>query len=307
VNSFDTEGPARGDGDTPRVFWSPDYVAPSHVFDTTRKSETVRDLIVERGIDAVREPSTAVVTATEKLIEELHDPIYIEALRTGDPVDLAASQGFRWDKGIWTMARASTSGVVAALELAIKHGFATGSLSSGLHHARRDRGRGYCSINGLAVAAEAIRPRIGLDDRIAIFDVDAHCGGGTNELIDDWALDHVLHLDVSTNDFDRYQPCRPDNELHRATSAADYMATVDRMLGLIIESGCRAVLYNAGMDAVEMVPEHALRRREELVASKLRSADIPCAFVLAGGYVGPGIDAAALADLHAATAEAFIL
>ncbi len=306
MNSFDTEGPTRGDGDTPRVFWSPDYVAPSHVFDTTRKSEAVRDLIVGRGIDPVSEPPATVMASTEKLIEELHDPIYIEALRTGDPMDLAASQGFRWDAGIWTMATSSTSGVVAALELAIKHGFATGSLSSGLHHARRDRGRGYCSINGLAVAAEAIRPRIGLDDRIAIFDVDAHCGGGTNELIDDWALDHVLHLDVSTNDFDRYQPCRPGNELHRATSTADYMATVERMLGLIIESGCRAVLYNAGMDALEMVPEQDLRRREELVSSKLRSADIPCTFVLAGGYVGPGLDADALADLHTATAEAFI-
>jgi len=288
------------------VFWSRDYTAPAHAFDTTRKSEAVRDRVIERGIDPVAAPADDIRDATEELILRHHDPDYIAALRTGEPVRLAESQGFRWDEGIWTMAVASTSGVVSALDLAIERDFATGSLSSGLHHARSDHGVGFCTINGLAIAALALQSRLGEGERYAILDVDAHCGGGTNELIDEWGLHHVMHLDVSTNGFDRYETSGVGRELHVATNADDYMATVERMVDRIIASGCRAVLYNAGMDAIEMVPRVQLEQRESMVASALRDAGIPCAFVLAGGYVGTPLDAADLADLHMCTVEAFI-
>ena len=32
-----------------------------------------------------------------------------------------------------------------------------GSLSSGLHHARADRGNGFCTFNGLVVASSVLR------------------------------------------------------------------------------------------------------------------------------------------------------
>jgi len=299
-------GPEADRGGPARVIWSPDYTAPAYAFDTTRKSKAVRDRVVERGLGPVAAPNEDVLADTEALIVAHHDPSYIEALRTGEPRHLAESQGFRWDDGIWTMALASTAGVVSALEVAIDHDFATGSLSSGLHHARSNRGVGFCTINGLAVAALALRSRIGDREKLAIFDVDAHCGGGTNELIDEWGLDHVMHLDVSTNGFDRYDPTGTDRQLHVAKNADDYMETVEQMLELIIASGYRAVLYNAGMDAIEMVPRLQLEQRESLVASALRNAAIPCAFVLAGGYTGSALDDSELADLHMATVEAFI-
>ena len=76
----------------------------------------------------------------EELTEATHAPAYVEALRTGEPYDLAGSQGFSWDEGIWDMAVNSTAGVLAAADEALATGGSSGSLSSGLHHARHARG-----------------------------------------------------------------------------------------------------------------------------------------------------------------------
>jgi hypothetical protein len=69
----------------------------------------------------------------------------------GDPGEVE-SQGFSWDAGLWPMVLASNGGAVAAGLAALEHGVA-GSLSSGLHHARRAKGAGFCTFNGLALAA----------------------------------------------------------------------------------------------------------------------------------------------------------
>ena len=68
------------------------------------------------------------------------------------------------------------AGVIAATEAAMRDGVG-GSLSSGLHHAKPERGDGFCTVNELVVAASAHLERH-CDHRIVIVDVDAHCGGG---------------------------------------------------------------------------------------------------------------------------------
>lgn len=74
------------------------------------------------------------------------------------------------------MVLATNGGVVAAAISALEHGTA-GSLSSGLHHARRETGEGFCTFNGLAIAA---REALSAGARsVLILDLDAHFGGGT--------------------------------------------------------------------------------------------------------------------------------
>lgn len=295
---------SRRDPDEPaRVFWSPDYVAPAHAFDTTRKSRTISELVAARGHANVAPPGRRSLDDAERLIVGLHDPAYVDALRTGDPRELAESQGFEWDEGIWTMAVASTAGVIDALRLVLDDGGAAGSLSSGLHHARADRGHGFCTVNGLAVAAAWARDRAA---KIAILDVDAHCGGGTHSFIGAWGLDNMVHLDASTNDFDHYDPGAGPHELVVARRSEEYVAAVDRMVEQIVDAAPDAVLYNAGMDAIELVPVDVLRGRELFVAGRLREAGVPCVFVLAGGYETPLFSHEQLANLHTATVEAFV-
>src|SRR5207344_3053498 len=111
---------------------------------------------------------------SESHITPVHDAAYVQAVKTGEPLRLAQSQGFTWDPGLWPMVLASNGGAVAAAAAALEQGVA-GSLSSGLHHARRARGSGFCTFNGLAIAArEALAAGAGA---ILILDLDAHCGG----------------------------------------------------------------------------------------------------------------------------------
>ena len=54
-------------------------------------------------------------------------------------------------------------------------------LASGFHHSHADHGEGFCTFNGLVVAAEALRAE-GALARVAVLDLDLHYGNGTASL-----------------------------------------------------------------------------------------------------------------------------
>ena len=236
----------------------------------------------------------------EELTEATHAPAYVEALRTGEPYDLAGSQGFSWDEGIWDMAVNSTAGVLAAVDEALATGGSSGSLSSGLHHARHAGGAGYCTVNGLAMAATRATKLV--SGTVVILDLDAHCGGGTNELVG--GNGRILHLDLSTSSFDSYNPDGDDEltVLH-GPSDVEYLEHVHGCLGRIPDD-TGLVIYNAGMDPHPGVSAEGLAQRERLVAAWCARNSVPVAFVLAGGYTW-GITMDELVDLHLHTVRAF--
>jgi len=284
-----------------KVFYNKAYTAAAHASDTTRKSDeiaTAMDASCAPGCDLV--DPVDFVDLAEELIEATHAPAYVEALRTGEPHDLAGSQGFNWDEGIWDMAVNSTAGVLAAAEEALATGKFSGSLSSGLHHARHAGGAGYCTVNGLAMAATRTTELV--SGTVVILDLDAHCGGGTNELIG--GDGRILHLDLSTSSFDSYSPDGDDEltVLH-GPSDVEYLEHVHRYLGRIPDD-TGLVIYNAGMDPHPGVSAEGLAQRERLVAAWCARNSVPVAFVLAGGYTW-GITMDELVDLHLHTVRAF--
>lgn len=289
-----------------QLFFSPRYVLAAHAFDTTRKAAWVAESLRQAPIAGVAIVPPVPLTADE--VTAVHAPAYVDAVRMGEPRGLATSMGFRWDPGVWPMVLASNGGVVAAARAALQDGVA-GSLSSGLHHARADHGAGFCTFNGLALAARAA-----LDAgarRVLILDLDAHCGGGTCSLTID--RDAIWHVDVAVAAFDYYTP-GPQQRLAMVDDAADYLATVDEELTSIAAAapGFDLCLYNAGMDPFEGcdtggrhgITTATLAQREELVFGWCRQQRIPVAFVLAGGYTGPRLDEDGLVALHRRTIAA---
>ena len=284
-----------------KVFYNEAYTAAAHAFDTTRKSGEIATAMDEGcapGCEVV--DPVDFVDLAEELIEATHAPAYVEALRTGEPYDLAGSQGFSWDEGIWDMAVNSTAGVLAAADEALATGGSSGSLSSGLHHARHAGGEGYCTVNGLAMAATRATELV--SGTVVILDVDAHCGGGTNELVG--GNGRILHLDLSTSSFDSYRPDGNDQltVLH-GPSDVEYLKHVHGCLGCIPDD-TDLVIYNAGMDPHPGVSAEGLAQRERLVAAWCARSSVPVAFVLAGGYTW-GITMDELVDLHLNTVRAF--
>lgn len=289
------------------VCYSPAYVGAAHAFETTRKSAWVAESLAQRRIPGIELVGNPALTTAQ--LARAHDPDYIQAVRTGQPRALAESQGFAWDPQLWTMVMASNGGVVKAAAQAQVHGVA-GALSSGLHHARRDRGNGFCTFNGLAIAAlEAIERGA---RRVLVIDLDAHCGGGTHSILG--SHPGVHQLDLAVDDFDLYRPVG-GNTLDRVRDAADYLPTLDRRLQALRGQPFDLCLYNAGMDPHQHSPVGGLRgvdagllaKREQRVFSWCAQRRLPIAFVLAGGYIGPALDRAGLVALHRLTLEAAAL
>ena len=286
-----------------RVFYSPKYVGSGYAFDTTRKAKWVADSLAASPISGIEliEPDSL----TEDQVAAVHDAEYVRAVRTGTPRGLAESQGFSWDSGLWPMVLASNGGAVAAALAALENGIA-GSLSSGLHHARHARGAGYCTFNGLAIAArEALAAGA---KSVLILDLDAHCGGGTASLIA--GEPRIWQVDVSVDSYDRYRSSE-QVQLELVDDSAVYLTTVQRKLDDLDRLGVNFALclYNAGMDPFEYcftgglsgITREVLSRREQIVFEWSRRRKMPVAFVLAGGYIGPNLDEPGLVELHRLT------
>jgi len=150
-----------------KIFYDDDYVLESGI-ETRTKAKPIAKLIRSENIPGVELRSPR--KATREELEEVHSPEYLDSLWNGVQ-DLLRSL------------LASTGGVLDAVDQALIDGFSA-SLSSGLHHAKRTHEEGFCFINGLVIAALRALNVHKLTD-IGILDLDAHCGGGTFQLIGD--------------------------------------------------------------------------------------------------------------------------
>jgi acetoin utilization deacetylase AcuC-like enzyme len=284
------------------LYYSEDFVLSTDDFDTTRKAGWVAEDLIKNPLPGVLldEPRKA----SMKEVSQVHSEDYLAALKTGFPADLANSANIAWDKQTFSRALSTCGGMLAAGRSALKSGV-SGCLASGFHHARRDQGCGYCTLNGLAVSAYTLAESC---KHILIIDLDAHCGGGTHSLIMEHA--RLWQIDVSVNDYDRYTPSLRC-QLSIVTDADRYLQTVWECLKQAEEEWPHFDLcfYNAGMDVHEVcangglngLDEFIITLREEMVFQWCAERRIPVAYCLAGGYIGKRMSQRKLVDLHRLT------
>ncbi|GGF99420.1 histone deacetylase [Rhodococcoides trifolii] len=281
-----------------KVFYSPQYVGATHAFDTTRKAGWIADSLTERLIASVEIVSPRPVSFEQ--LNPAHSTTYIQAVQNGNDRLLAEGNGFQWSHDLYPMVASSNGGAIDAAYAALSDGVA-GSLSSGLHHASRDNGAGFCTFNGLAVAALDVLAT-GAARNVMIVDFDAHNGGGTADIIG--GNTSVIHVDVSVDSFDRHEGSVMVDD------AADYLPTCATELSdAIANNDVDLVLYNAGMDPFEKcdiggldgITHPLIALREQLVFDACRHAGIPVAFVMAGGYTGSRLSQDGVVELHRMT------
>lgn len=256
-----------------KVFYSPQYCAASYAFDTTRKAAWIADSLERKpipGVEVVEPQPLSVET-----VAETHSQEYVDAIASGEPWSAASSQGFRWCSSLLPAVLSSNGGLVAAVKAALSDGIA-GTLSSGMHHARRNFGLGFCTFNGLAIAAK----ESGLDD-VLILDLDAHGGGGTASLISGDV--RIRQLDIATDPFDTA------DDTFVATNRDDYLAKLIWSLDSL-ERIPQLVIYNAGMDVFEsdcgFLSVNDIAARETIVFQWCHEKSVPIAYAMAGGYTG---------------------
>lgn len=277
-----------------KVFYSDDFTASEYAFDTTRKSKHVAERIA--GLVDITKP----IGTFSDVTRSVHSETYVNAVISGDPLELAESQGFSWDEGLPVMAQAHMDGLLSAMtEVTVGSSTRSGSLSSGLHHARFDRGDGFCTFNGLAAAA---LPHLMKGYKVLILDFDAHCGGGTWDILSDIA--NFTQVDVSVSAFDAYAIDSNSNSRLVIADPSKYLSEIQNALDYAMKSDWDLVIYNAGMDPFNCgVNSEDLKKREWMVSAAID--DTPAIFALAGGYTWNGVTMEQIAELHSYTVEAW--
>jgi len=284
------------------IYFDSTYVVSGGGLETVRKADEVAKRILEQF------PDIKLVSPEPATVEQLllaHTAEYIEAFLSGEPYDVASAALGEWSEEVVASVLASTGGVIEAALTALDSGRA-GSLSSGLHHAKSDHGAGFCTINGLAIAA-LVALQNGAKS-VGILDIDAHCGGGTFDILGDNPLIRIG--DVSTNGYDAWRSGQERHKLEITTDPDTYLDVVAEMLEHI--GSVELLLLNAGMDPAEGgsagstrgFTSELLEQRELLVAEWCERTNTPVAFVLAGGYVGSNLTLGGVADLHMHTVAA---
>lgn len=301
------------------VFHHPGYAAPlgeGHVM-PMRKFALVAEAL--RGND--RADLRAPEPVAEADLRRVHREEYLEAVRTGQPRELAESQKFPWSPELFPSVRLTNGGMLAAARSALETGVAA-NLASGFHHAHERRGEGFCTFNGLVVALEALRAE-GVIRTAAVLDLDVHYGNGTALLAE--ARPWLSVLSLYGSDFwnnraylDTQLQRHVDGQNHRSAvlprgaAGADLMACLERELPWLVRDGVRpdVLLYQAGADPLRSDPyspldlgHDDLRERDRRVFEWARGHGIPLAWALAGGYTRELAD---VVRVHVNTFEAAV-
>jgi len=297
------------------AYYHPGYAAPigDHVMPINKFALVAEGLRYDPGV-RLAEPAPL----AEADLLRVHTRAYVDAVRTGEPRELAESQKFPWSPQLYSSVRLTGGGCLAAARAALADGIAA-ALVSGFHHAHADHGEGFCTFNGLVVAFEALRAA-GAVERVAVLDMDLHYGNGTAALAAARPL--LFNLSIYGNDYDRNQPFRDvstrrhaDGTNHRSialpngSGRAAMLAAMEAGLAELLAWGRPdLLLYQAGADPYCEDPYSPLALdHEDLLARDRRAFEfarrerIPIAWVLAGGYTK---DTSKVVRVHLNTFEA---
>ncbi|CAN7155931.1 histone deacetylase family protein [Variovorax sp. LjRoot130] len=206
----------------------------------------------------------------------------------------------------WRSVLRSAHTAVAAADAVLDSGDAAYALCrpSG-HHAHRDRAGGFCYVNNSAAAAQRLRERHG---RVAVLDLDAHHGDGTQNIF--YARDDVLT--VSTHaDPSGYYPFYTGYAHERGSGAGEgcnlnlplphgagnelFLQAVDQGLAALRGFAPKALVLALGFDSYKDDPISVLRLDLDAyrrIGEKIGALGLPTVIVQEGGYMVEAIGSA---------------
>lgn len=243
---------------------------------------------------------------------QLGYPVQVQKIRALNPDEIAIAHEPAYVKGILnckidngfgnksTAAAQSLPWTTGSFFCAAAHAFLhktnTFSPTSGFHHAGYNFANGFCTFNGLAIAALLLQ-KYHKAQRIGILDLDSHAGDGTDNIINKTnSHDLIAHYSLG------YHDIQPDNN-------RDWLDNLPQLIRQNF-ADCQVLFYQAGADCHEADPEvysghfsaDQLYLRDKIVFSTCAQLQIPVVANLAGGYQKP---LQKVIDLHSLTAKAF--
>jgi acetoin utilization deacetylase AcuC-like enzyme len=164
------------------------------------------------------------------------------------------------------------------------------------HHAGKDYAGGYCFINNAAVAANWLSTK----RKVALLDVDYHCGNGTQDIFYDRA--DVLTISIHADPHFEYPYYAGYAEetgvgpglgfhknfpLEKGTDDTRYLLALEEALRLIREFAPEYLVISAGMDIYAEDPLGKIQVSTEgigEIGKRISALGLPTVIVMEGGY-----------------------
>ncbi len=209
---------------------------------------------------------------TREQLARAHDERYVEEIFAG-----VARNGFgNCDAAVAASLPHTCGAMLSAARAAWKTGSVAIAPCSGFHHAKFAQAGGFCTFNGLMVAALALLGEGAA--RIGILDADMHYGDGTDDILAELGELRVEHVTLGA-------------DYRRPKHAATFFAALPLIMRRF--ESCDVLLYQAGADPHIDDPlggwltTDELLRRDLEVFGACRTMHLPIAWNLAGGYQSP--------------------
>ena len=164
------------------------------------------------------------------------------------------------------------------------------------HHAGKDYAGGYCFINNASVAANWLSSR----GKVALLDVDYHCGNGTQDIFYDRSdvLTISIHADPNFEyphfwGYANETGSGPGSGFHKnlplekGTENGRYLSALEEALSLIRSFKPACLVVSAGMDIYAEDPLGTIKVSTDgigEIGKRIASLELPALVVMEGGY-----------------------
>ena len=247
--------------------------------------------MVERFHPTVPRPPVYPVARED--LYQVHDKTYVDGVFAGSINNGFENNDRRVPEAcLWTI-----GSLVSAALHAPTQPLAVCSPTSGFHHAGYALGGGFCTFNGLLVAA-AMFIETHPDTKVGILDCDVHYGDGTDDIL---KRKPTLARQVVHHTSGRHFHGRDDPD--------EFFLWLEEAIADINARNCDLVLYQAGADMHIKDPlggfldDAQMRQRDRTVFRKLQGGLV---WNLAGGYQpnrGGSLSTDPVLEIHLATME----
>ena len=224
----------------------------------------------------------------------VHTKSYINQIK--DPMNVARILNLGhvspWDSYVLEYFRIVTGGTVLAAAKALHSGGIVFNLGGGFHHARPEKGAGFCLINDIAIAIQKMRKK-GRAQKYVIIDLDYHQGDGNLIYFTD--DEDVYTFSIHASSWESTEKQHNFDGLVQSNCSWDEYKTVleENLQNLCKQFKPDLVFYIAGSDPYEKdtlcdmnLTRGEMFERNMYILSKIKNLQIPLVITAGGGY-GP--------------------
>ncbi len=280
----------------PCLYFSSEYFlglcekGPRSSFDCN-KYRKIRDKLIEDKVvkpSHITEPEPATwddfrLVHSKNYVEKLKDPIYLANILFLDyvnPFDTDLIDFFKYVSG----------GTILAFLTAYEKKTVCFNLGGGFHHAKRDKGEGFCPVNDVAIGIMKLFKKHGRK-RVLIVDLDYHHGNGTATIFekDEDVFTFSIHRDNwdSINKQNNMDILLPDG-----VGDEEYLLQLRLYLPPVFERfNPQFVVYIAGADVHKEdtfgtfnLSTKGVLERDKFVYKFVKLYNLPMGVVAGGGY-----------------------